>query len=138
MRNLMDFEASSSLMKNIFLLKMRSYQILKASDHQKNVSLRIYRLSVKSSFHIEDFESLLWANEGGPIWEMNHLRWLCPLQSAIRISMTQNLQCEKSSKWNDNRSINLASELFWSDFDTTQMVSLLKNEFFVEKCLKWT
>ena len=24
----------------------------------------------KSSFHIEDFESLLWANEGGPIWEM--------------------------------------------------------------------
>ena len=24
----------------------------------------------QSSFHIEDFESLLWANEGGPIWEM--------------------------------------------------------------------
>ena len=25
-------------------------------------------------------------------------RWLCPLQSAIRISMTQNLQCEKVSQ----------------------------------------
>ena len=30
----------------------------------------IHRNSAQSSFHIEDFESLLWANEGWPIWGM--------------------------------------------------------------------
>ena len=36
-----------------------------------------------------------------PMREAHFGRWLCPLQSAIRFSMTQNLQCEKVSKdWN--------------------------------------
>ena len=33
-----------------------------------------------------------------PIREGQFGRWLCPLQSAIRISMTSNIQCEKGSE----------------------------------------
>ena len=43
----------------------------------------------KSSFHIEDFESLFWANEGGPIWEMI-------VSSPIS---DKNFDDSKSSKW---------------------------------------
>ena len=45
-----------------------------------------------------------------PIREGQFGRWLCPLQSAIRISMTQNLQCGKSSQLSSERLLRLNSQ----------------------------
>ena len=55
-----------------------------------------------------------------PMREDQFGRWLCPLQSAIRISMTQNLQCEKSSKWYGFRNLQFDWPTWFNHLAPTQ------------------
>ena len=87
-----DIEECSNLMKILKSKKIIKLGLSSFSDLHSLSSFFSDRRNLRHFFTLK-----ILSHYSEPMREGQFGRWLCPFQSAIRISMTQNLQCEKVS-----------------------------------------